>query len=230
MLRIIRASAIVAACVAIAPTGLLAQEPAVAARSPWSSAPVAQDAPTSVPAAGTTIGPFGNFAAVSAVQGRRGRNSAGPNIGAVGLGGVAGLSEFEIGPSFRFWINDRFGVQAHLGFGGDQDFIGEDVEYLRFEPTFIVAIGDFGNDAVNVRPYAGGGIRVFRTDIGDFDDTSVKPAGVGGVEFGFRGAPRLKVSGELSVSGENDLDDFNFGNGPSIGGVRASALVHYFFD
>ena len=58
----------------------------------------------------------------------------------------------------------------------------------------------------------------------------MKPAGVGGVEVAFRGAPRLKVSGELSVSGENDLDDFNFGNGPSIGGARVSALVHYFFD
>ena len=231
MLRIIRASAIVAACVAIAPTGLLAQEPAVTIRSPLATVQGDGSGPTSVPAAATTIGPFGGLtAAASAVQGRGRRNSAGPNIGAVGLGGVAGLSEFEIGPSFRFWINERFGVQAHLGFGGDQDFIGEDVEYLRFEPTFIVAIGDFGNDAVNVRPYAGGGLRVLRTDIGDFDDTDVKPAGVGGVEFGFRGAPRLKVSGELSVSGENDLDDFNFGNGPSIGGVRASALVHYFFD
>lgn len=231
MLRIIRASALVAICVAIAPTGLLAQEPTVAVRSPWSSAPVAQDGPTSVSSAATVISPLGHLTAVSAaaVQGRRGR-SAGPNIGAVGLGAVAGLSEFEIGPSFRYWINDRFGVQAHLGFGGDQDFIGEDVEYLRFEPTFIVGIGDFGSDTVNVRPYAGGGLRFFRTDIGDFDDMSVKPAGVGGVEVGFRGAPRLKVSGEVSVSGENDLDDFNFGNGPSIGGVRASALVHYFFD
>ena len=122
------------------------------------------------------------------------------------------------------------GVQAHLGFGGDRDFLGDDVQYLRFEPTVIVAIGDFGNAAVNVRPYAGGGLRVLRTDIGRFDDTMVRPAGVGGVELGFRGAPRLKASAELSVSGENDLDDFNFGNGPSIGGARVSALVHYYFE
>lgn len=54
-------------------------------------------------------------------------------------------------------------LRGHLGFGGGRDFIGEDVEYLRFEPTFIVAIGEFGN-------------------------------------------------------------------GPSIGGARVSALVHYFFD
>ena len=220
MLRIIRASALMTVCV-LAPTALLAQEPAVGVRTS-SASPVAAPAVSS---------PFETGTAFSAavVQGRRGR-SAGPNIGAVGLGAVGGLTEFEIGPSFRYWANERFGVQAHLGFGGDSDFLGDDVQYLRFEPTFIVAIGDFGGDAVNVRPYAGGGIRVFRTDIGSFDDTSVKPAGVGGVEVGFRGAPRMKVSGELSVSGENDLDDFNFGNGPSIGGARVSALVHYFFD
>ena len=43
----------------------------------------------------------------------------------------AGLSDFEIGPSFRYWINDRFGVQAHLGFSGDDDFFNDDVQYLR---------------------------------------------------------------------------------------------------
>ena len=69
-----------------------------------------------------------------------------------------------------------------------------------------------------------------RTDIGEFDDTDVRPAAVGGVEFGFRGAPRLKVSAELSISTDQDFDDIDFGDGPSIGGTRLSALVHYFFD
>ena len=219
MLRIIHVTALAAACGLFAASPERADEPAgTEPATPLLKAALAQawQGPLAPPQA-------------AAVQGRASR-SAGPNIGAIGLGGVGGLSEFEIGPSFRYWINERFGVQAHLGFSGDNDFIGEDVEYLRFEPTFIVAIGDFGNDDINVRPYAGGGIRVFRTDIGDFDDVMVRPAGVGGVELGFRGAPRLKVSAELSVSGENDLDDFNFGNGPSIGGVRAAALVHYFFD
>ncbi len=157
-------------------------------------------------------------------------SAAGPNIGAVGLGAVAGLSEFEIGPSFRYWFTDRFGVQAHLGFSGD-DLPGDDVDYMRFEPTVIVAIGDFGNANLNVRPYAGGGIRLLRTDIGSYDDTDVRPAGVVGAEFGFRAVPRLKVSGELSFSAGDDFDDdINLGNPPDLGGVRFSALVHYFFD
>jgi hypothetical protein len=164
-----------------------------------------------------------------AIQGRRSR-SAGPSIQSVGLGAVAGLSEFEIGPSFRYWFSDRFGAQAHLGFSGDDAIRGDDVEYLRFEPTFIVAIGDFGNDDVNVRPYAGGGLRVLRTDIGDFSNTDVFPAGVVGVEFGFRAVPRLKVSGELSFSGDNDIDDIDFPDPPELGGARFSGLVHYFFD
>lgn len=171
------------------------------------------------------------FEAMSATQSRRTARVAGPSIGSVGLGAVGGLTEFEIGPSLRYWANDRFGFQAHLGFGGDNDFLGDSVDYMRFEPTFIVAIGDFGNASVNVRPYAGGGLRLLRTDIGSrYDNTMLRPAGVGGVEFGFRQVPNLKASGELSISGENDIDDFNLGNGPSIGGVRLSALVHWFFD
>ena len=168
-------------------------------------------------------------AATASASVQRSQPPAGPNIGAVGLGGVAGLSEFEIGPSFRYWITDRIGVQAHLGFSGD-DFFDDDVEYLRFEPTVIVAIGDFGNDALNVRPYAGGGLRVQRTDIGSFSDTDVLPSGVGGVEFGFRGVPRLKVSAELSLSAETDVDDFDPRDPPELGGVRLAGLVHYFFD
>lgn len=220
MLRMVHVTCLTALCGLAFAAPALADEPS----APVSPTPLIGQALTQA-----WQGPLATPPQAAVVQGRRAR-SAGPNIGAVGLGGVAGLSEFEIGPSFRYWINERFGVQAHLGFSGDNDFIGEDVEYLRFEPTFIVAIGDFGNAAVNIRPYAGGGLRIFRTDIGDFDDVMVRPAGVGGVEFGFRGAPRLKVSAEVSVSGENDLDDFNFGNGPSIGGVRAAALIHYFFD
>ncbi len=225
MLRIIPA-ALLAACAIAAPSVARAEHPLPTGPVPVGAAP----SPILEAALDAAWGPAASTTAWSVAQGRRGSRAAGPSIGAVGLGALVGLSEFEIGPSFRYWINGRFGTQAHLGFGGDGDFIGQDVEYLRFEPTFIVAIGDFGNDAVNVRPYAGGGIRVLRTDIGDFNDTMVRPAGVGGVELGFRGAPRLKVSGELSVSDENDLDGFNFGNGPSIGGVRATALVHYFFE
>ncbi|BCS35990.1 hypothetical protein TBR22_A52270 [Luteitalea sp. TBR-22] len=223
---------ITAAALCLLPVGVANAEPDAAASARHDTSPRVWplDLRRAVEAAPTVSPPL-SLTRASAVVQRRGRPSAGPSIGSVGLGAVGGLSEFEIGPSFRYWINERVGVQAHLGFGGDQDFIGDDVEYLRFEPTLIVAIGDFGNDALNVRPYAGGGLRVFRTDIGnDFDDTTVKPAGVGGVEFGFRGAPRFKASVELSVSGGNDLEDFNLGNGPSIGGARVSALAHYFFD
>ena len=224
MIRIIPA-AMLAACTLVVPTAALADEPAAAAPAASASSSILRSALASAwtPAGGTTT-------AWSVAQTRRARQSAGPSIASVGLGGVAGLSEFEIGPSLRYWINDRFGLQGHLGFGGDDDFLEDDVEYMRFEPTFIVAIGDFGNDALNVRPYAGGGIRVMRTDIGEFDDTDVRPAGVGGVEFGFRGAPRLKVSAELSISTDQDFDDIDLDDGPSLGGTRLSALVHYFFD
>jgi hypothetical protein len=162
-------------------------------------------------------------------RGRAARTPAGPDIGMVGLGFIAGLSDLEIGPSFRLWINDRFGLQAHLGFSGDD--IGPDsVDFIRFEPTFIVAIGDFGDAAVNVRPYVGGGLRVVRADIGQFNDSDIKPVGVGGVEFGFRGAPRFKVSAEASIAPNIDIDDFDPPRrGPRLTGARVAALGHYFF-
>jgi hypothetical protein len=56
-------------------------------------------------------------AEATAVQRGRTPSAAGPNIGAIGLGGIGGLSEFEIGPSLRYWITERFGLQGHLGFG-----------------------------------------------------------------------------------------------------------------
>ena len=63
-----------------------------------------------------------------------------------------------------------------------------------------------------------------RTDIGRDNDVDVKPAAVGGVEFGFRGAPRLKVSAELSLAGEPDLDDrrVHFGVGSEIDLAKAA--------
>lgn len=221
-----RVTALTVACALVAAAPLRADDSSSSPVVPAASALV-QSALTE---AWTPTAPGDRAPRALLVQGRRRAASAGPNIGAVGLGAVAGLSEFEIGPSFRYWITERFGVQAHLGFSGDDRFRGEDVQYLRFEPTFIVAIGDFGNDDVNVRPYAGGGLRVVRTDIGEYDNTEVKPAGVAGVEFGFRGVPRLKVSGELSFSASNDIEDIDFPDPPELGGVRVSALVHYFFD
>lgn len=176
-----------------------------------------------------TIRPTPSTPSRAVLQGAAARTPAGPNIGNVGLGGLGGLTDFEIGPSFRFWATDRIGVQAHLGFSGE-DFGPEDVEYLRFEPTVIVAIGDFGEGSVNIRPYAGGGIRVVRTDIGRFDDAQVKPVVVGGVEFGFRSVPRLNVSAELSIAPDIDDDDFELGGRvPDVRGARAALLAHYFF-
>ena len=223
MLRIIPATAVLAACVLAAPAGARADEPV----TPAPAAPAGASILNRVLArawepASTTVG------AAVRTQSRR-RPVAGPNIESVGLGAVGGLSEFELGPSFRYWATERFGLQAHLGFGGEDDLRRGDVQFMRFEPTFIIAIGDFGNASLNVRPYAGGGLRLIRTDIGDFSDTDLRPAGVGGVEFGFRGAPRLKVSAELSLSTDPDFEDFDFDDVPTPGGARLSALLHYFF-
>lgn len=223
MLRIIPATAVLAACVLVGPAIARAEEPASPA--PAAGPSILRDVLARAWApASTTLAH-----ATATTQASRRRPAAGPNIESVGLGGVAGLSEWEIGPSFRYWATERFGLQAHLGFGGEDDLRRGDVQFMRFEPTFIVAIGDFGNAALNVRPYAGGGIRLMRTDIGDFSDTDVRPAGVGGVEFGFQGVPRLKVSAELSLSTDPDFENFDFDDVPTPGGARLSALVHYFF-
>lgn len=224
MLRIIPTTAVLAACAFVAPASAHADEPV-------SPAPAAAAAPSflrDVLARAWEPSSTATGHAVAATQASRRRPNAGPNIESVGLGAVGGLSEFELGPSFRYWATERFGVQAHLGFGGEDDFRRGDVQFMRFEPTFIVAIGDFGNAAVNVRPYAGG-LRLMRTDIGDFSDTDLRPAGVGGVEFGFQGVPRLKVSAELSLSTDPGFEDFDFGDVPTPGGARLSALLHYFF-
>ena len=224
MLRIIPATAVLAACVLVAPASARAEEPGSPTPAAAAAPSMLRDAIASAWAPSSTTG---HAAAVT--QASRRRAAAGPNIESIGLGAIGGLSEWELGPSFRYWATERFGLQAHLGFGGEDDLRRGDIQFMRFEPTFIVAIGDFGNAALNVRPYAGGGIRLMRTDIGDFSDTDVRPAGVGGVEFGFQGVPRLKVSAELSISTDPDFEDFDFDDVPTPGGARLSALLHYFF-
>ena len=133
MLRIIPATAVLAACVLAAPAGARADEPV----TPAPAAPAGASILNRVLArawepASTTVG------AAVRTQSRR-RPVAGPNIESVGLGAVGGLSEFELGPSFRYWATERFGLQAHLGFGGEDDLRRGDVQYMRFEPTFITS-------------------------------------------------------------------------------------------
>lgn len=220
-------SGMVVAALAGIPVGAAADDAPPAAMAPHVAQAISRAWTGEV--APEAIRPTPSTPSRAVLQGAAARTAAGPNIGNVGLGGLGGLTDFEIGPSFRFWATDRIGVQAHLGFSGD-DIGPENVDYLRFEPTVIVAIGDFGEGSVNIRPYAGGGIRVIRTDIGPFDDAQVKPVGVGGVEFGFRSAPRLNVSAELSIAPDIDDADFELGGRvPKIRGARAAVLAHYFF-
>ena len=114
MLRIIPATAVLAACALIAPSSARADEPVA-------PAPAAAAAPSILRGAlARAWAPSSATTHAAVVQARRA--NAGPNIASVGLGGVAGLSDFEIGPSFRYWVTERFGLQAHLGFGGEEDF------------------------------------------------------------------------------------------------------------
>jgi hypothetical protein len=162
-------------------------------------------------------------------QGQAAQTAAGPDIGRVGIGAIGGLSDLEFGPSVRTWFTPRFGAQAHLVFSSD-DYGPQDVSFIRFEPTVLVALGDFGEGQVNIRPYLGGGLRLVRASIGNFSDSETNLAAVVGAEFGFLRVPRFKVSGEVSLSTDSDFDTFDPPRaGPRHNGVRIGVLGHYFF-
>ncbi len=160
--------------------------------------------------------------------GQAAQTGAGPQIERFGVGAVVGLSDVEIGPSVRYWVTSRVGLQANLGFSGE-DFFPENVTFTRLEPTVIVAFGDFGEGAINMRPYAGAGLRVAWAGGGGMSDSQVRPVGVGGVEFGFQRAPRFKISPEISFSPDINADLDPLFGGPRLNGLRLAAMAHYFF-
>lgn len=149
----------------------------------------------------------------------------------VRLGALGG----SIGASVRyFFYSGPLGVQAEIS-GNGLDFgpFG-DLRTIQFSPSVLYRfLEQRPNAPIGLIPYAGGGLSFVHTDYQDdpffdeFDDTTVGVLLYGGVEVVFDKVPNLGVSGELTFTGNDDLD-FAFGS-ISPGGVRFTAAGHWYF-
>jgi hypothetical protein len=159
-----------------------------------------------------------------------------------GLGGHLGGFTLGVGANSRLWTSDRIGVQLGLSrfsigdglsFGGGS--ISSKVSLTQFAPLVLVRLGEpDADDDVVFRPYAGGGLNVFRSTLSvagsfpgsGFSESSSQTdfgfqAMVGG-EIGFRNAPRLTVSGDLGYYSTGTAFGVN------IGGLAYGLSVHWY--
>ena len=79
-----------------------------------------------------------------------------------------GCPSSRSGPSFRYWVTERFGLQAHLGFGGEEDFRSSTTwgtcDSSRRSSSRSVTSATMPSTSARM-PVAGSAL--MRTDIGD---------------------------------------------------------------
>lgn len=160
-------------------------------------------------------------------------------------GGMLGGFSFGVGGSLRYWTSDRVGVQVGLSrysLGmSDPGPSGYSSSYeygvSQFGPAVIFRLGGPQvDDDLFLRPYAGGGVNIYRTSsnitvsqggeqIRDrVSETNFGFDGFGGVEVGFRDARRITVSGDLGYYSTS----MPF-LGLRLGGFAYSLSVHWYF-
>lgn len=135
----------------------------------------------------------------------------------IGVGGHVGGFTFGAGVNARLWTSGRVGLQfgfSRFSIGDSSSFGGatysSSVSVNQFAPVVLVRFGEpEADDDVVIRPYAGGGINVFRTTVSaggsvpglsfntSESETNFGFQALGGAEIGFRNVPRLTISGDL---------------------------------
>ena len=154
----------------------------------------------------------------------------------VRLGGIGN----SIGASVRyFFYGGPLGVQAEISRAG-HDLGVREWTTIQFAPSAIYRFAEQTfNAPVSLTPYAGAGLSFlhnnfddddedFFQDILDVDDTDVGVILYGGVEVYFERVPNLGVSGEITFNSNDDIENSTFGSA-SLGGVRFTAAVHWYF-
>jgi hypothetical protein len=122
-----------------------------------------------------------------------------------GIGGMFGAGTLGSGVSLQYWVAGIVGVDARLLLSGSEEFTGlgfSGGHSVEFAPNVVVMFKrPDGSKALDVRPYAGGGINW--THAGPnvtITGVSVNGRGsqyFGGVEFGIAQVPALAVSIEV---------------------------------
>jgi len=119
----------------------------------------------------------------------------------VGLGGFGGAGG---GPSFRYFLRDRLGVEMNVGWSRAGYGAPGQGTTFRAVPSVVLMLNNARAMAdVDVRPYVGGGINYMHTSVpfstltGQVSQGGVGQQVFGGVELTFAAARSLAISGEV---------------------------------
>jgi hypothetical protein len=123
-----------------------------------------------------------------------------------GLGGTMGVGSRGGGGSFRYFANDRLGLDMNVGWYRPP--VASLGSSLLVAPSFLWMLSNPDPQAdIDLRPYVGGGINYSRRFSGSQPTTSSNPlsrrSGVGGQVFGgvemtFKEAKAIAISAEVA--------------------------------
>lgn len=147
-----------------------------------------------------------------------------------GIGGQLGGFTFGLGANARAWTADRVGLQ--LGYSRFSLIPGD--SGLSVNQFGAVVLSRFGepeaDDDLVFRPYAGGGINLYRTTnnllsfIGESStETNVGFQILGGAEVGFRNVPSVTLSGDVGYYSTSTPFDMR------LGGFSYGLALHWYF-
>ena len=152
-----------------------------------------------------------------------------PPANTIGIGGLMSGSTLGFGASGRVWSRRGLGVQVEMSRYSQTPVLGgSQVVSVQFAPSVVYSLTDRLTDYLRLRPYVGGGPRLWSSTL-HVDASQVVSEKrhswqvFGGTELTFASAPRFAISADLRY----DSSDTPFA-GVSFGGLGFSASGHWY--
>ncbi len=120
----------------------------------------------------------------------------------IGLGAFGGSGG---GASFRYFMNDRLGVDMNVGWSGLSNASGSGGTTFRVAPSAVLMLTSSHSLAdLDVRPYVGGGFNYAQTpSVQTVSNGVARTSGIGmqafgGAEFSFASAKSIAISAQVA--------------------------------
>lgn len=112
----------------------------------------------------------------------------------LGVGALSDTSKPAFGATTRMWMGNSIGFQFNLARPQLESLDGRRMTSTQFAPSAIVAMPDALTNAMWLRPYVGGGPRVYRANL----QNQIGYEAFGGAEATLAGLPQLALSADIA--------------------------------
>ena len=124
----------------------------------------------------------------------------------VGVGALLNSSAARFGVTARTWLNTRVGVQFHASRPQIESADGQSIPATQFAPSVLYSLPDGVTNSVWLRPYVGGGPRLYRANL----ETGFGYEALGGAEATLASMPQFGISADVGYRWSR----------PSLGGFQ----------